>query len=467
MTRAVLVSDPLLEYVAACKAAGLPADQVQRFITAGYVAFPGLLRFHALAREADNGGIREIVLHGTRGSAKSHAVIAQVGLDDCQRRDGLKVLFLRRTERAAAESFADLVGRVLRGVPHVQNAERVEFPNSSRIMLGGYKDSTDIDKYLGIEYDSIVIEELTQLEGEKINLLLGSLRTSRGDWTPRLYATTNPGGVGHVWAKARYIDPARAGSETNTRAIFTSWRDNPFIDKGYRDYLEGLTGDLRKAWTEGDWDVFAGQAFAAWRYDKHTIEPRELSDGWARWRSVDWGYNAPFCCLWLTRDPDNGRVFVYREAYETGLTDRQQARLIMDMTPPGERISVTYADPSMWAAKTSGATVTSTADEYAAAGVPLTKADNDRLSGKRKVDRLLEPLPDGAPGLVVFKTCANLIRTLPALTYDKVRVEDVDSDQEDHAFDALKYGLTQAREYKPPTPGRSSSPFQELIRNGR
>jgi hypothetical protein len=99
----------------------------------------------------------------------------------------------------------------------------------------------------------------------------------------------------------------------------------------------------------------------------------------------------------------------------------------------------------MWAKKSAGDRVYSTADEYRDNGVVLTKANNDRLIGKRKVDSLLSDLPDGKPGLVIFTTCENLVRTLPALPYDKVKVEDVDTDAEDHGYDALKYGLTRVR----------------------
>jgi hypothetical protein len=87
--------------------------------------------------------------------------------------------------------------------------------------------------------------------------------------------------------------------------------------------------------------------------------------------------------------------------------------------------------------------VSSTADEFRKEGVFLTQADNDRLSGKRKVQRLLQPLADGIAGLIIFPQCENLIRTLPNLALDKVRVEDVDTRGEDHAYDALRYGLTK------------------------
>jgi len=107
--------------------------------------------------------------------------------------------------------------------------------------------------------------------------------------------------------------------------------------------------------------------------------------------------------------------------------------------------------------------VTSTADEYAAEGVGLIKADNDRLAGKRKVDRVLSKLPDGLPGIQIFENCPNLIRTLPALPYDPVNVEDVDTDAEDHSFDCLKYGLTRMpAKRKPLVPKRQVSPLERI-----
>lgn len=453
-------------YVQAARDAGCPADQISRFISAGYIALPQFLPFHAAARQCDDRsiGITEILLDGTRGSAKSHAAIAQVGIDDCQRVDQLKFLFLRKTQRAASESFEDLVGRVLRGVPHDMNSERIKFANGSRILIGGFGDDGDISKYIGIEYDGAVPEEATQIKGYQLEQFYGSIRTSKGGWVPRVYLSTNPGNIGHSYIKERYIIPQREGRETFTRRFFSSYKDNPFINPEYKTYLESLTGDLAKAWRDGDWDIFAGQAFSTWRQDKHVI--KRMPDGWEKWvhwRAIDWGYSAPWCCLWLTRNPDNGRVIVYREAYQVGLTEGQQARTIQDMTPPEEHITLTFADPAMWAKKTTKERVTTTADEYLDCGVPLTRADNDRMNGKRKVDRLLADLPDGIPGLQVFENCHNLIRTFPALAYDQTHTEDVDTKMEDHAYDTLKYGLTQVRDY---APARANSTYKPAINYG-
>jgi len=47
----------------------------------------------------------------------------------------------------------------------------------------------------------------------------------------------------------------------------------------------------------------------------------------------------------------------------------------------------------------------------------------------------------GTPMWYCFKTCVALIRTLPALQHDLIKPEDCDTDGEDHAPDALRYGL--------------------------
>lgn len=303
----------------------------------------------------------------------------------------------------------------------------------------------DPSKYQSAEFAVIAVDELTKSRLETFNILRGSLRWP-GVHRTLFVAATNPGGIGHLWVKQYWIDrlyPPELQQMAEQFAFIQSLpADNPHLDATYWQELNSLPDDLRRAWVEGDWNVFAGQAFTAWRTDKHVIKPFAIPAWWPRWRAVDWGFNAPFCCLWLTKDPDTGRVFVYRELYQTGLTDRQQARAIREMTEPGETMMLTYADPSMWGRKASGEVVTSTADEYAREGVPLTKANNDRLDGKRKLDRVLLPLADGVPGVQVFSTCINLVRTLPALPYDQTHTEDVDTQAEDHAYDALRYGLT-------------------------
>jgi hypothetical protein len=331
-------------------------------------------------------------------------------------------------------------------MPHDYKQGQVSFPNGSRILIGGYKDESDIDKYLGIEYDGIVVGEATLLSERKFDMVRGSLRTARDDWRIRLYFDFNPGGIGHGYCKRRFVQPMKEKSETDSRCFYMNYRDNKFCPPEYVQYLESLTGDLGRAWRDGDMDIFEGQAIPLWRHERHVIPPRELPASWPMWRAIDWGYAKPYCCLWFKKDPDRGRIYVIREAYQELLTDRNQARQVIDMTLPNEKIYFTFADPSLIKErKNINNVITTTAQEYAAEGLHVVEADNDRLSGKRKVDRVLADLPDGLPGLLVFDNCTNLIRTLPDLPRDPLKPEDVDTRAEDHAYDTLRYGLTNVR----------------------
>ncbi len=445
----------IASYATQSKDAGLPRDQLERFIAGGYFAFPKILPFHAAARLADRSdGPDEIALGGTRYFGKTHSVMAQVGLDDCQRVPGLKYLFLRKIMKSAGESLEDVVYQVFRYVPHTLTEGRLDFPNGSRILIGGFNNENDIDKYLGINYDGVIIEEATQLSASKMDKIYGSIRTAHPGWRARKYMTSNPDGIGLRWFKDKFVLPWRKVQERWTRFFNCHWRDNPLAKPEYIRYLQSLTGPLAKAWRDGDWDAFEGMALPNWRDDLHIIDPFEIPAWWPKWRAVDWGYASPFCAGWFTQDPDTTRIYAYQDAVHTHLTDAQQARLIRDNTHPDHKILLTYADPSMFnkTAKNQGI-VYCTADEYKLNGVPLTPADNDRLSGKRKVDRLLANLPDGKPGIQFFRVCTYLTTSLPALALDKNRPEDVDTTQDDHGYDMARYALTKVRMPSLPQPG--------------
>jgi hypothetical protein len=192
--QATIKADERIErYVKAAHVAGCPRDQVERFVKSGYFAFPKNLPFHAAARECDRyNGPDEISMGGTRNTGKTHHAMAQVGLDDCQRVPGLKWLFLRKVQKAATESFEDIVTRVFRYIPYEYKEGRVDFKNGSRIITGGFNNDADIEKYLGIEYDGFVGEEFTQLSQQKQERIYGSIRSSVPGWRARKYLTWNP-----------------------------------------------------------------------------------------------------------------------------------------------------------------------------------------------------------------------------------------------------------------------------------
>ena len=69
------------------------------------------------------------------------------------------------------------------------------------------------------------------------------------------------------------------------------------------------------------------------------------------------------------------------------------------------------------------------------------KGDNARLDGKMQMHHRLAFDEGGEPMLYVFSTCRHFSRTVPNLVYSERDVEDVDTDGEDHAYDACRYLL--------------------------
>ena len=342
---------------------------------------------------------------------------------------------------------------------------------------GGVIDFRNLDdpaKYQSAEFAAIAVDELTKNHKRTFDILRGSLRWPGLEHTPFI-AATNPGSKGHGWVKDLWIDrnfqtyPELLPKANEFQFIQSLPSDNPYLTQSYWDELKSLPENMSKAWLEGNWDVFRGMAFPNFNRDRHVLKtPIALPAEWPRWCAVDWGYRDPFCCLWFCKDPGNGRVFVYREMYQRGMTDKHQAKAIRAASPPDEKISLTYADPSMWAKKNLAGLVGTSVEEYSQNGIQLEKGDNNRLNGKRKIDRLLGSLEDGLSGLVIFPQCQNLVRTLGSLALDDINVEDVDTDQEDHAYDALRYGLTRKERHsaRKEWEGQDNeSPLARLIRD--
>lgn len=182
-----------------------------------------------------------------------------------------------------------------------------------------------------------------------------------------------------------------------------------------------------------------GQAFPEWDASVHVVDPFTIPDAWPRWRAVDYGWAVPFGCLWAARAPD-GTIYVYRELYGARRTAEQQA-LEIRLNSAGERYFASVGDPAMWANEREGKRYESVASQYAKVGVKLGQATNARIIGWSRVHELLDWGEQAPPRLKVFRTCTNLIRTLPLLVRDPHKPEDVDSHtaQDDHLPDCLRY----------------------------
>jgi phage terminase large subunit len=442
---------------------GVPRDQLENFFRAGCIPQPKQLQFHAACRLADlPDGPDQVGFGGARGPGKSFAAFAQVALDDSQRCPGLKTLYIRKVAKNAREQFEDLRRSVLRKIPHDYNRSGIiTFANDSRIVTGHFRTEGDVDQYLGLEYDVIVIEEATTLSLAKYKTLRDSNRTSKPNWRPRIYATTNPGNLGHVWFRERFITPARSLRETDTRFIFATVDDNKFIDPGYTKKLEDNTGWKLRAYRFGDWDIAAGQYFSTWSYDAHTCDPFEIPSHWPVWACFDYGFTHPSAFYLLTEF--DGTVYVTGEHVEAKRLPVDHAEAMRRIAAKHgrsiENITV-FAGPDVFANK-GDENAKTIAQQYEQQGVTMVAAPNDRVSGWGEMLQLLgDPYREENPipaRLQITRDCVRLIECIPALQHDPNKPEDVrkwDVDDEgsggDDPADTLRYGL-MARLVEPDT----------------
>ncbi len=460
-------------YGRAARNAGCPEDQVRNFLAAEVVLQPRQLVASAAARLCDHAdGPTAIGYGGARGGGKSHWLLAQMGVDDCQRVPGLKCLLLRKVGKANIEHFEDLRRRLFVKLAHEFTAYRgiLTFKNGSRIVAGHFQNEKDIDAYLGLEYDVIGIEEATTLSSRKHQDISTCCRTSKPNWRPRIYSTSNPGGIGHAWYKSRFVVPylqalarghdpmkRRAGDSApypGTMFVPAKVGDNRFNNPEYTKVLQNLTGWQKRAWFDGDWDIAAGQFFTTFRREAHVIDEFDDTRAGEWFAALDYGFTHYTVVLLGCTDSD-GNVFIVDEHAERLWLPERHATAIKAMLgrrslhPQDLRRFVAGAD--VFSKQSDGTTV---AAQYARLGIRLTCANTDRVNGWAEIlGKLGEPNVGIPPKLFIHRRCGRLLECLPMLQHDPNRPEDVlkvDADEGgiggDDAADACRYLVaTKAR----------------------
>jgi len=384
-----------------------------------------------------------------------------MGVDDCQRVPGLKCLLLRKVGKANLEHFEDLRRKLFTRLPHEFSAFRgiLTFDNGSRIIAGHFQNEKDIDAYLGLEYDVIGIEEATTLTARKYQDITTCCRTSKTNWRPRIYSTTNPGGVGHGWYRTRFVVPLLEKRETETRFITARVTDNRWNNPEYIRVLQNLTGWQKRAWLDGDWDIAAGQYFTTLRREVHVVADFDETRAREFFIALDYGFAHYTVALLCCTDGD-GNIFVVDEHAERLWLPERHAAAIKAMVARhkiGDRkltlgdLKRIVAGADVFSRQSDGTTI---AAQYAKHGISLRCANTDRVNGWAEILTRFGDVEAGIrPTLFIHKRCGRLLETLPTLQHDPNRPEDVlkvDADEDgiggDDAADALRYAVaTKAR----------------------
>lgn len=415
----------------------------------------------------------EILYGGARGGGKTDSgLVWLIG----ERYDGVHRLLEHPRYRALvirknAEDLSDWIDRAYRfysgfGVDIAYKPAVLRFPSGAVIRTGHLKDDQSYTKYMGQEFPRMLIEELTQIPFEKRYLqLIASCRSTIPDIKPQIFATTNPGGLGHGWVKKRFVDPAPAGqpfkdiTSGRTRIyIPATVDDNPTLQEADPDYVKSLDAlketdeDLWKAWRLGDWNTFAGQYFREWRTALHVIPSFMPDKKSVLVGGLDWGRSKPFSfhLAEISKIVYDEKVFyrtkVFLEAYGTEKTPDEWTTEIKEKLKffnltIGD-ISWVSCDTQIFAKGIDPKAVDIytqfwKADEGWKA--KLKRANKDRIGGWSNFHNWLSIAPDGLPYLQYTNNCHNAIRTIPELVHDEYKVEDVNTEGEDHAGDDGRY----------------------------
>ena len=352
-----------------------------------------------------------------------------------------------------------------------------KFPSGAEIKFASMPHKMSHLNYQGLSYEFVGFDELTHFEQAEYEYLISRNRANGPGARVYIRATANPGGIGHGWVKDRFVTASVPGVPVSYKAkavspegkeyeiertkvfIKASVFDNDALltnDPSYVGNLAMLPEAERKALLYGDWDSFSGQVFSEWKdnpegyasgINTHVIEPFKIPGHWRRYRAYDFGFSSPYAVLWFAVDED-GRAYLYRELYgasgaNVGVKEEatQQAKRVKEIENELESGMDIYgvADPAIW--DESRGQANSIITLFEKEGVYFEKADNRRLTGKMQVHKRLSFDDEMKPGLYVFKNCVNTIRTLPSLVYSTKNVEDVDTEGEDHIYDALRYFL--------------------------
>ena len=401
---------------------------------------------------------REVFYGGARGGGKSYAMLIDP-LRYCDKAHH-RALLIRRSMpelRDMINHSQRLYGQAYPGAKWREQEKEWRFPSGARIEFGYAENLTDVLRYQGQSYTWIGIDELPQYPTPEIyNFLRSSLRSVDPDIPVYMRATGNPGNVGSLWVKEMFVDPSEpnkafdvhidtiAGRKSITRRFIPAkLQDNPYLMQtdDYMIMLSSLPEVQRKQFLEGDWSAFENSAFPEFDMSVHVVQPFDIPSNWLRFRTCDWGYSSAACVLWIAVDFDNN-FWVYREHYTQRVTADVFARQVMEKEH-NEYIRYGILDSSTWAKRgDAGPSIAETMIREGCKWRPSDRSPRSRVAGKLELHRLLtKDLDTGQPKLKVFSNCTNLVRTMPMLPVDKNNPEDVDTHAEDHAYDALRYGV--------------------------
>ena len=404
---------------------------------------------------------------GAKAGGKSHLLRVMVIFFCLFKYPGIRILIVRATYDDVRQNQIEPILKMLPDGIYSYNGQShlLTFENGSTIQFGNWAGTDSESKYQGLEYDVICIDEATQFTERMFRHLAGCLRGNVGKGFPKkILLTCNPGGIGHFWVKRLFIDrkyrtdpdhPEKSENPDDYAFVFAKAEDNVEMLKENPQYLEDISKmGNSDAMRYGNWDIMGGQYFDNFDVTKNVIKSFKIPPFWQMYRSFDYGLDM-FACFWWAVDTD-GRAWCIRSFERDNLTPQEAASCMVENTLMTENITITYAPPDMWSRQRE--TGRTTAEIMMVHGVPIVKADNNRVQGHMVMRSLLEPIPlhdetvikklggkskapKELPALMFFDNVGQVIEDIQSIQHDDVNPNDCAKDPHDvtHTIDGVRY----------------------------
>lgn len=349
-------------------------------------------------------------------------------------------------------------------VAHRSDTEnRVVLTWGSEILFRSLEDH-NIEKLLSLNLGWFYVDECTETTLRVWLTLLGRLRHPVG---PRIgWGTTNPNGHDWVWKRFHPDAQERVGK----LFIQPTTANARHLAPDYISMLRSMPVEWQKRFVDASFDTAAGMIWDMYHRAAHVYDASvvgRLPATWKRFESMDHGRRNPTAWLWWSVDND-GNLIVEDEYYVAGKIPSDHAVAVdakRMMVSPGIKYGPVIAPPDCFRADINNRTV---AGEYQdAASILMTPANDNVEAGLLRVAEWLtrdperefpewHPLagtkgPDGlgAPRLFIADRCSNLIGEIPDYRWedlspsaeDKRDPKEAPRKKDDHACDALRYGV--------------------------
>lgn len=359
------------------------------------------------------------------GSAKSYSITQKIIIRCCNEK--IKILVCRKYGSTLRNTCFSLFKEVLEKwklTPYVKIKESdfsITFPNGSQIIMMGLDEETKLLSLNNI--GTIWIEEAFEVPRDIVEQL--NLRMRSQNENQQIIMSWNP-----ISINSYLYDFAELNPPENSRKIFSTFKDNPFLSKEYIEAMEDMrvrNPAKARIYYYGQYGVNPeGLVIQNWRTED--FDPMKLASlGYEHRVGMDLGWVDKSAIIDSLYDRQNKTIYVFNEFYKSGCQLSELADQIKKMGLQKCKIYVDAAEPR-------------SIQFFRQDGINATACKKGADSVKAGLMFLQDNL------IIVHPKCKNFIMELENFSYVKSKLtgewtEDT-THEWSHAVDACRYAYS-------------------------